>query len=186
MIITRNQALIGTHCLIIIPTDRSTYFFSLFQRSKMKWLLSLALRNGSHDAGPFDCWICQRKGQSFPWEDLVLWPSLEIFQEFFKKFTSRCLSLQYWINYPYYIYFSVHKLQAICILWWFQFKLTNFFSINSVWYFFFGMIPHTPHVPHNIFIFYSSYTPCFAGIYSFSQVPLKLRSPWFRGCPINK
>ena len=108
--------MIGTYCLIIIPTDRSIYFFSLFQRSKMKWLLSLALRNGSHDAGPFDCWICQRKGQSFPWEDLVLWPSLEIFQEFFKKFTSRCLSLQYWINYPYYILLSAQATGYLHIM----------------------------------------------------------------------
>ena len=40
-------------------------------------LIYLALRNGSHDAGPFDCGICQRKGQSFPWKDLVLWSSLK-------------------------------------------------------------------------------------------------------------
>ena len=37
------------------------------------------------------------------------------------------------------IYFSVHKLQAICILWWFQFKLSFFLSILCgifFWYFF--------------------------------------------------
>ena len=31
--------MIGTYCLIIIPTDRSTYFFTLFQRSKMKIII---------------------------------------------------------------------------------------------------------------------------------------------------
>lgn len=31
--------MIGTYCLNIIPTDRSTYFFSLFQRSKMKIII---------------------------------------------------------------------------------------------------------------------------------------------------
>jgi len=36
-----------------------------------------AICHGPHDAGSPDCGICQRKGQSFPWKDLVLWPSLK-------------------------------------------------------------------------------------------------------------
>ena len=38
---------------------------------------TVALRNGSYDAGPPDCWVCERKGQPFPWKDLVLRPHLD-------------------------------------------------------------------------------------------------------------
>ena len=60
----------------------------------------------------------------------------------------------------------------------FNLNLAFFFSSILCGIFFWHDFPHTPHVPHDIFfIFYSSFTSCFAGIYSFSQGSLKLRGP---------
>ena len=84
--------MIGTYCLNIIPTDRSTYFFSLFQRSKnennyysQRYAMDHMMQDhlivgfASEKANPFreKTWSC----------DLLQ----KIFQEFFKKFTSCCL-----------------------------------------------------------------------------------------------
>ena len=127
--------MIGTYCLIIIPTDRSTYFFSLFQRSKMKiiiipsatqwitwcrtiWLLDLPAKRPILSVRRLGLVTFSR---NFP----------RIFQEIHISLSISSIESIIPI-----IYFSVHKLQAICILWWFQLKLTIFFSLNSVWYFF--------------------------------------------------
>lgn len=170
--------MIGTYCLNIIPTDRSTYFFSLFQRSKMKiiiipsatqwitwcrtiWLLDLPAKRPILSVRRLGLVTFSR---NFPriFQEIHISLSISpVLNQLSLLYTSQCTS------YRLFAYYGDFNL-----------NLAFFFSQFCVVYFFFGMIPHTPHVPHNIYIFYLPYT-CFAGIYSCSQVPLKLRGPWF-------
>ena len=50
---------------------------SVDEREDDLCFIFVALCNGSHDARPSDCGFCQRKGQPFPWKDVVLRPHLE-------------------------------------------------------------------------------------------------------------
>ena len=147
--------MIGTYCLIIIPTDRSTYFFLTFPKIKNKiiiipsatqwitwcrtiWLLDLPAKRPILSVRRLGLVTFSR---NFPriFQEIHISLSISpVLNQLSLLYTSQCTS------YRLFAYYGDFNL-----------NLALFFFSQFCVVFFFGMIPHTPHVPHNIFIFYS-------------------------------
>ena len=98
-----------------------------------------AICHGPHDAGSPDCGICQRKGQSFPWKDLVLRPHLNLWVNFV---VASCVVLFLFFSCFQLLFFSLFSLFHFYYFFIYFFsKLDYIFLLFKNIYFFLDCFP---------------------------------------------